>query len=263
MQTRQQDDGNGCNVKIDSDRPEATIGATGNAQQRRTEATRRALLTAARSVLVQHGYARATVAQIARAAGRAHGTFYLYFENKEDIYSVLLEDMWNSLKEQSREVWRRDVPLESVRATVDRYVAAFEENVDLWRLLDEMSVTNPRFLELRDDTRRQFVRKIQRGIDGSLSQADVGDMRTDIVAELLAGMVDEACSVRFLRGRSWPRHELVDHIVTIWGRAVGYSAAPVPGGMHRVPDEARSSDGSRGSLRGLRSIRRSPGRSDP
>lgn len=248
---------------IESGIPESVGAATGNAQQRRTEATRRALLTAARSVLVQHGYARATVAQIARAAGRAHGTFYLYFENKEDIYSTLLEDMWTSLKDQSRDVWRRDVPLESVRATVDRYVAAFEENVDLWRLLDEMSVTNPRFLELRDETRRQFVRKIQRGIEGSLSQADVGDMRTEIVAELLAGMVDEACSVRFLRGRSWPRHELVDHIVTIWGRAVGYTR--VTASRAAVPDpEARSpQDGSRAALRGRRSIRRSPGRSDP
>jgi AcrR family transcriptional regulator len=241
-----------------------TASGTRKTQQRRTEATRRALLAAARSVLVEHGYMRATVARIARAAGRAHGTFYLYFDNKEDIYSLLLEDMWNSLKEQSRVNWRSDMPLESVRVTVDRYVSAFEENVDLWRLLDEMSATNPRFHEIRDDTRRQFVRKIQRGIEGSLNQADVGNMRTDIMAELLAGMVDEACSVRFLRGRSWPREELVDHIVTIWGRTVGYTS---PGGVEddvSDPDDGPGKQDACGksSVRALRSTRRSPGRSD-
>ena len=239
------------------------LSPTATVQQRRTEATKSALLEAARSVLQEHGYARSTVAQIARAAGRAHGTFYLYFNNREDIYSTLLEDMWRSLKDQSRMVWRRDVPLDSVRVTVDRYVAAAEENVDLWRLLDDMSATSPRFLEIRDEHRRQFVRKIARGIEGSLGQANVGDMQTEIVAELLAGMVDEACSIRFLRGRSWPREELVDHIVTIWGRAVGYVSNGAPTNIPPIADDSRSKKeaGLGAPLRGPRSIRRSPGRS--
>lgn len=53
-------------------------------------------------------------------------------------------------------------------------------------------------------------------------------MRPDILAELLAGMVDEACAVRYLRGRSWPEDVLVDNIVTVWGRAVGYLSNDVP-----------------------------------
>ncbi|SFE38924.1 TetR/AcrR family transcriptional regulator [Blastococcus tunisiensis] len=206
-------------------------------QQRRTEATRRALLAAARTVLNEHGYARATVAQIARVAGRAHGTFYLYFENKEDIYSLLLENMWTDLKEQSRSVWRRDTPLESVRVTVARYVSGFADNVDLWLLLDQMSATNPRFTRLRDDYRRQFVRKIERGIESSGARARMDGMQPGIVAELLAGMVDEACTARFLRGRSWPQDVLVDHIVTVWGRTVGYLSNGVPAGPVAAPEE--------------------------
>lgn len=234
--------------------------STGRAQQRRTEATRQALLAAARVVLNEQGYARATVAQIARAAGRAHGTFYLYFDNKEDIYSLLLQDMWNDLKRQSRTVWRRDVPLESVHATVDRYVSAFEENVGLWRLLDDMSASNPHFLEIRDGHRRQFVQKIQRGIEGSLSQAHVEGMRTDIVAELLAAMVDEICSIRFLRGRDWSREELVAHIVTVWGRAVGYiDTGQVESGLGVQANSGRENIAGAGSaLRAPRSSRRSP-----
>lgn len=198
------------------------------AQQQRTEATRRALLAAARAVLKKHGYAGATVAQIAGAAGRAHGTFYLYFDNKEDIYSQLLQDMWADLDQQSRSVWRRDTPLESVRVTVARYVSGFADNVDLWRLLDQMSVANPRFTEIRDEYRRRFVRKIKRGIESSGDHAKIGSMRPAILAELLAGMLYEACTVRYLRGRSWPEDQLVDHIATVWGRAVGYLSNDVP-----------------------------------
>lgn len=186
------------------------------------------MFAAARTVLKEQGYAGATVAQIARAAGRAHGTFYLYFRNKEDIYSELLEEMWADLKVQSRSVWRRETPLESVRTTVARYVAGFGENVELWRLLDEMSATNPGFTRTRDDHRREFVQKIQRGIESSGTEARITGMQPVILAELLAGMVDEACALRYLRGRSWPEPELVDHIVTVWGRAVGYLSNGAP-----------------------------------
>jgi AcrR family transcriptional regulator len=34
--------------------------------------------------------AAASVAEIAKRGGRAHGTFYLYFDNKRDVYSALL-----------------------------------------------------------------------------------------------------------------------------------------------------------------------------
>lgn len=197
-------------------------------KQRRTEATRRALMDAARTVLRDGGYVRATVARIAREAGRAHGTFYLYFQNKKDIYSQLLEDMWADLKEQSRSVWRADNPLDSVRVTVARYVSAFAYNVDLWRLLEEMSVTDPGFNLIRDQTRQEFARKIRRGIESSREYADIEGLDTEILAELLAGMVDEACAVRYLHGRSWPEEEMVNHIVTVWGRAIGYDTAAIP-----------------------------------
>jgi AcrR family transcriptional regulator len=145
--------------------------------------------------------------------------------------------MWADLKQLSRSVWRRETPLESVRATVARYVSGFAENVDLWRLLDEMSVTNPRFTELRDEYRRQFVQKIERGIESSGTSAHIEGMQPAILAELLAGMVDEACAVRYLRGRTWPEDDLVEHITIVWGRAVGYlssdEGASTPESPHR------------------------------
>lgn len=192
------------------------------AQRQRTERTKAALLAAARTVLLEHGYAAATVAMIARAAGRAHGTFYLYYTNKEDIYSSLLNEMWEDLYQQSRAMWRREDPLGSVHDTVRRYVHAYGENVELWQLLTDMSAINPRFRVMRDERRRQFVRKIQRGLDGSAGLAKLGGMRTDILAEMLAAMVDEICSVRFMLGRTWDTDELVEHITIVWGRAVGY-----------------------------------------
>ena len=56
------------------------------------EATGKELLGAALEVFVEKGYHATTIADIVRAAGVTQGTFYLYYKNKADIFSALLED---------------------------------------------------------------------------------------------------------------------------------------------------------------------------
>lgn len=46
---------------------------------------RQAILAAARELFASQGYEETTIAEIARAAGMAVGTVYLYFQNKHDI----------------------------------------------------------------------------------------------------------------------------------------------------------------------------------
>ena len=51
--------------------------------------TRRRLLVAARKILEKRDFADVTVADIAKEAGVAVGSFYVYFKRKEDIVEVL------------------------------------------------------------------------------------------------------------------------------------------------------------------------------
>jgi AcrR family transcriptional regulator len=57
----------------------------------RGEQTRLRLLEAGASVLPARGYHDARVDDIVDAAGVSHGTFYRYFENKDDFFRVLAE----------------------------------------------------------------------------------------------------------------------------------------------------------------------------
>lgn len=50
------------------------------------------ILSAARGVFAQMGYAQATVRDIVRATPLASGTFYNYFKSKEAIYQALRDD---------------------------------------------------------------------------------------------------------------------------------------------------------------------------
>ncbi len=57
----------------------------------RGEKTRRRLLDAGATVLPARGYHDARVDDIVTAAGVSHGTFYRYFDNKDDFFRVLAE----------------------------------------------------------------------------------------------------------------------------------------------------------------------------
>ena len=51
---------------------------------------RAAILKAATSVFAEKGYFNSKVADIAKAAGVADGTVYLYFKNKDDVLLSIL-----------------------------------------------------------------------------------------------------------------------------------------------------------------------------
>ena len=55
------------------------------------------LLEAAREVFAERGYQATSVAAITDAASTAHGTFYLYFRNKEDVFAQLMATAMDEL----------------------------------------------------------------------------------------------------------------------------------------------------------------------
>ena len=64
------------------------------------ERTRRALIQAAIALIIEHGYDAVTVTDIADRAGYGRGTFYLHFENKEDIVWSILRRYFENLNER-------------------------------------------------------------------------------------------------------------------------------------------------------------------
>jgi AcrR family transcriptional regulator len=59
--------------------------------QQRTEATRRALLDAAKRIFARDGFEAARIEDIAGATGHTRGAFYAHFNNKEDLFFALFE----------------------------------------------------------------------------------------------------------------------------------------------------------------------------
>ncbi len=71
--------------------------ATSNTRQSRVRKREDAIIAAGRHVFTTHGYARATMAMIAREAGVADGTLYTYFENKDALARGVIADYYARL----------------------------------------------------------------------------------------------------------------------------------------------------------------------
>jgi AcrR family transcriptional regulator len=64
------------------------------------EARRAALVAAAATVFTERGVAHSTVSDIVKAAGVAQGTFYLYFESKDDVVLAVAERFGDTMVER-------------------------------------------------------------------------------------------------------------------------------------------------------------------
>lgn len=62
------------------------------------EERRRGILDASRRIFAQRGYHKTKVSDILRECGIARGTFYLYFDSKENVFRELLDELLTELR---------------------------------------------------------------------------------------------------------------------------------------------------------------------
>ena len=79
-----------------------------------THSKREAILDAARTLFTRQGYEETTIPEIARAAGIAVGTVYLYFHNKHEILSGVSLDLEATLTQAFRDSSLLSLPFSEV-----------------------------------------------------------------------------------------------------------------------------------------------------
>lgn len=145
---------------------------------RRTEA---AFLEAARKVFSEKGFLNAKISDIAAAAGRSSGSFYNYYENKEQLLEALLAQFSTDVVESTLALKPHD-PEAGVRAAVTAYWTNYKEYLPEIIGLFQMSM-------LDDDFRRRWLEHRAAGIKQVLSgleRADRKGYRIDLPLEPLA-----------------------------------------------------------------------------
>ncbi|RNA70271.1 TetR/AcrR family transcriptional regulator [Alteribacter keqinensis] len=90
------------------------------------------IIDAAVKVIAENGYHHSQVSKIAREAGVADGTIYLYFKNKEDILISLFEEKMGSFVIRSKERLASETSVEQkLKLLIEMHLKQLEADYDL------------------------------------------------------------------------------------------------------------------------------------
>jgi len=102
-------------------------GTMKSKQQVVSEFRRAEILDAARTIFARRGFASATMDEVAREAGIAKGTTYLYFKSKVEVYRAVLD---HDMKALSRSTLERMGAAASLKDKIYGFMLARLENAD-------------------------------------------------------------------------------------------------------------------------------------
>jgi AcrR family transcriptional regulator len=125
---------------------------------------RNALLRAAAKVVGEVGYQEASIARITREAGLAHGTFYLYFDTRQDMLDAVLPFVGEELSLFIRQ--RVSGARDGLEVEERSFRAAFEylgRNPGFYRMLNEAEFAAPAGFEKHfSSTADRYLKSLER-----------------------------------------------------------------------------------------------------
>jgi len=158
-------------------------------------ARRAQVLRHAKRIFARKGYHRTNVADIIGRARIARGTFYLYFQNKRDLFEELLKQVLN---EVSSRIYRLRVapgepdPVEQLRANLRRVLTFVLSERELTDILLNHSVGFDRELDFRiRDFYDKIIDAIQRSLDLGIEMRLVRACNTRTAAWCILGVIKE------------------------------------------------------------------------
>jgi AcrR family transcriptional regulator len=187
----------------------------------RTRETRDKLLRIARGVFEEDGFDGASVSRIVEEANVSRGTFYLYFESKEDIFRTLAETLLTQVVELQRP--GDDLPpRETIRRAIAAFIVYYREHARLMAVLEQVATHDESFRSLRRNMRRGVAEAAVRFIS-SLQRKGVVPATVDprYAATALTGMVDRFAYVWLILEEEFEEADVVENLTNLWFQAIG------------------------------------------
>ncbi len=189
--------------------------------RRRTDDKRQRILDAAVRVFAKKGYHGAKVAEIAKRAGIADGTVYLYFRNKEDILASLFDEVMERHIAQARvELKGAKGAAAKLRLVAQHHLKLFSGNRDLAVVFQVELRQSTKFLErftaswLQDyfGVLQDVIAQGQR--EGSIR----ADLPKKLATKALFGILDEMVTSWTLGRKDYDVGNLAEPVVDLFLR---------------------------------------------
>jgi TetR/AcrR family fatty acid metabolism transcriptional regulator len=198
------------------------------------------ILDAAVKVFAQKGFFQSKVSEIAREAGVADGTVYLYFKNKDDLLISIFEEKMRDVITQFRSAISREKDARSRFKTLIRmHLASFQADPDLAAVLQVELRQSSRFMrEYKKTELKRYLDIIGEIVEqGQKEGVFRRDFPTWLVKRFIFGTLDEVVSTWVQVGKGHDLESNAEFIIELFLRGIqsepSESKENTPGGSKR------------------------------
>jgi AcrR family transcriptional regulator len=199
--------------------PETSVRGVRFAQDRSRETLRR-IVEAAEEVFAENGYDKTTVAEIISRAGIGHGTFWLYFRNKDELLRYMLKDMVGEFESFD---WFRegelDGPsvrsLQEVESIIRGVMEVFARYSKIHPLIVRASLESEDFRQALEEFNQPFVRIVEKKLREHLEKGWCRDLDPEVTAQIIVTMLEYANLQWLNKGLSSDRDDLIHNLSVV------------------------------------------------
>lgn len=180
---------------------------------------RELILRSATKVFAERGFFNSKVADIAKQAGIADGTVYLYFKSKDEIlHSIFDKAMDEFISEGRRKLEGIDAPVERLKKIAQLHLEKLSEDRDMAIVFQVELRGSTKFME--EFSAAGFADYLQIISDTIKHGQDTGEFRSDIkaivCAKILFGALDEMVTNWILSKQSYPLKPMAETVLQIF-----------------------------------------------
>jgi AcrR family transcriptional regulator len=197
-----------------------------NVRQRQSAETRSQLLEAAEAVFGERGYQATSVGAITDRANTAHGTFYLYFKNKEDVFCQVMETVIGGELAAEVDIPEEATTWEALEYVIGGFLTKYSPHSGLWKAVLEGAFQSDRIQERWLALRRVLVDRVIAGVELGMESGQVRRLRyPTLSANALAAMTEWFAFIHYEIGEPPPSsgdniRPATDALVDLWYHAL-------------------------------------------
>ncbi|PIC80497.1 TetR family transcriptional regulator [Sporosarcina sp. P18a] len=178
---------------------------------KRTKPKYKQIVDAAVIVIAENGYHQAQVSKIAKEAGVADGTIYLYFKNKEDILISVFREKMAIFVENIKEILKTDLPIaQKLELVVENHFKVLQEDPHLAIVTQlELRQSNKELRFQINNVLKEYMVLLDTLLEEGVENGELSpDLDLRLARQMLFGTMDETIT-------SWVMNEQKFNLVSL------------------------------------------------
>jgi TetR/AcrR family transcriptional regulator, fatty acid metabolism regulator protein len=191
------------------------------------------ILEAAVKVFADQGFYESTIAQIAREAGVADGTIYLYFKNKDDILVQFFEFKTKQVFDRFQKIVKKgDNAVEKLTQLIRRHLKEFEKDQNMAVVYQaETRRNSPLVKEQIRQMSKMYLDIVAEIVEqGQMEGCFRKDLYLGLVKRYILGAVEEVINTWIRSGGKYDLVAMADPLVDLLIRGIGKYESSTPRG---------------------------------